>query len=192
MDLIDSVIERLASASSHAQIALVAESADRVYPIYEEYWVGTYSEFVRRSIDIGWAHACGATVDEAEIRTCLTHVGGLVEFYREEGIDVLAATVTVCLRVLQAMAPDQKELSLSVARGLLSARETAQAAEAMANQQTPKASRTRVALHEEEAWQNAAFAIVAGWKDIATRNMFDSLDDKPPKWLLDWKLRSRR
>jgi hypothetical protein len=163
-----------------------------VYPIYEEYSVGTYYKSVRRSIEIGWSYACGARVDEAEIQSCLAELQDIVEFYREEGIDVLGDIVTVVLRVLQALTPDEEKSSLAVARALVSARDAAQSAEAMANLETPKASRTEVAAAEETAWQDRALSVIDGWKGVAIRNMFESLDDKPPRWLQDWKQRSRR
>lgn len=191
MDLIDSLIGRLRKASSYAQIALAAECADRVYPIYEEYQVGTYSKSVRRSIEIGWSYACRATVDEAEIQSCLAEVQDIVEFYREEGIDVLGDTVTVVLRVLQALTPDEEKSSLAVARALVSARDAAQSAEAMANLEKPKASRTEVAAEEESAWQERALSVIDGRKGVAIGNMFESLDDKPPRWFQDWKQHSR-
>jgi hypothetical protein len=192
VDLIDDLIARLRPASRLARIALVAECGDRVYPIYEEYWVGEYYESVRRSIDIGWSVASGANVDEVEIQTCLTEVQDLVNYYREEGIDVLGAAVTVVLRVLQSLASDEEAHLMAVARGLVSARDTAQSAEAAANQSTPASNRTKVAMREEEAWQTAALALIQESKGVPTRSMFDPLNDKPPKWLVEWRQRSRR
>jgi hypothetical protein len=192
VDLIDDLIARLRPASRPARIALAAECGDRVYPIYEEYWVGDYYESVRRSIDIGWSVASGEKVDEAEIQKCLAEVQDLVNYYREEGIDVLGAAVTVVLRVLQSLASDEEAHLMAVARGLVSARDTAQSAEAMANQSTPQANRTKLAMREEEAWQSAALALIQEWKGVPTRGMFDPLDDKPPKWLVEWRQRSRR
>jgi hypothetical protein len=192
MDLIDSLVRRVRNASPYARTALVAECGDRVFPVYEEYWVGTYYPEVGRSIEIGWSYACGAKVEASEIQSCLVRVEGLVEFYYEEGRELLASTVTVVLRILESMSPVEEESCLAVARGLIYAVDTANQAEAMASQTPPSLSRTRVAREEERAWQNQALQLINGWQGFATRNMFDSLDDKPPRWLLDWKLRSRR
>jgi hypothetical protein len=192
MDSIDSLVRHVRSASPYARIALVAECGDRVLPVYEEYWVGTYYPEVGHSIEIGWSCACGAKVDASEIQSCLVKVEDLVDFYYEEGIEVLASTVTVALRVLQSMSPDEEESCLAVARGLVYAVDTANRAEAMANRSTPNPSRTKVAREEEKVWQNQALLRINGWQGFATRTMFDTLGDKPPRWLLDWRSRSQR
>jgi hypothetical protein len=191
MDLIDSLARRVRNASPYARIALVAECGDRVLPVYEEYWVGTYYPEVGHSIEIGWSYASGAKVEVSEIQSCLLRVEDLVDFYYEEGIELLASTVTVVLRVLESMSPIEEESCLAVARGLVYAVDTANQAEAMANQNTPSLSRTKVARAEEKGWQNQALDLINGWQGFATRNMFDSLGEKPPRWLLDWRSRSR-
>jgi hypothetical protein len=192
MDLIDSLVRRLRSASPCARIALVAECGDRVRPIYEEDWVGTYSPAVGRSIEIGWSYACGAKVDESEMQFCLAEIRDLVEFYHEEEINVLASTVTVVLRVLQSLSANEQESCLAVARGLVSTVDTANRAEALANQSTPQPDRTKAAMMEEEAWQDRALQLIDGWQGFATPGMFDSLGGKPPRWLRHWRSRSRR
>jgi hypothetical protein len=163
-----------------------------VYPIYEEYWVGTYYESVRQSVEAGWAYATGQSVNEAELQKYQTEVHDTVEYYREEGIDILGDVVTVVLRILESMGRDEEESCRAVARGLLSTRDAAQSAEAMANQDVPRTNRVKVAMAEEQAWQEAALQRIEGWSGVATRGMFVGLDSKPPKWLLDWKARARR
>jgi hypothetical protein len=61
----------------------------------------------------------------------------------------------------------------------------------MANWDTPKAAQTEVAGAEEEAWQDAALSLSDGWKGFGTRTMFDSLEAKSPRWLLDWRDRCK-
>jgi len=192
MSWIQTLAQRVRNSSQHARVALVAECGERVRPVYEEYWVGTYSASVGRSVELGWTFACGGKIDAAETQACIAEVRDVVEFYNEEGISILAAVVTVALRVLESMSSDEDASCMAVARGLNSDLNAAQLAEAMANQATPKAARQEVAMAQEEAWQNRALDLIAGWKGVAKRDMFASLNDKPPPWLIDWKARSRR
>jgi hypothetical protein len=116
----------------------LAECADRVYPIYEEYWIGIYYESVRKSIELARSLSLGDKIDESVVPSSLTELQNFVEFYREEGIDILSTTVTVVPRVLQAISNSDDECLVAVTRCLISTLETAQSAEAMANQSTRK------------------------------------------------------
>jgi len=109
MNSLDSLVQHAKQWGRHARTALVAECSVRVFPVYEEYWVGDYEPAVGRSIE-----------------------------------------------------------------------------------NTLKAERIKVAVAEEQAWQNAALARINGWEGVATRDLFDPLGVKPPKWLLDWLARSIR
>jgi hypothetical protein len=191
MSLITQLTERLHKGSRHARIALGAECADRVYPIYEEYWSGDFSESVRRSVDLVWSYASGSAIDEADVRACITEVRDLVDYYGEEEISILLQTVSVVLYSLESLTDDDAASTKSVARSLVGARDVAQSAEAMANEGVPRDSRKKWAMAWEEEWQDRALSIVDGWKGLAKRDMFDALDDRPPKWVLDWKARRR-
>jgi hypothetical protein len=193
MDLLGSLKMRASKASPYARTALLCACGERVLPIYEEYWVGSYFTAVGRSIELGWSYACGGKVDDQEMQFCLDGVQDLVSYYYEEQtrIGVLAATVTVVLRVLESISADEGASCLAVARGLCSTIHAANHAEAMANSDTPKPARTRVAESEEKAWQEAALSLIDGWKGVGTRTMFDSLEGKPPRWLLDWRARCK-
>jgi len=181
-------------AGPHIRTALAAKCGERVLPIYEEYWVGDYYPAVGRSIEIGWDYACGAAVDETELRTCLDHVRDLVSYYHDEKTnnDLLAPTVTVVLRVLQSVTPDEEASCLAVARSVLTSVDTAMSAEVMANWYTPSPARKELAAAEEKAWQQAALSLISGWEGGVTRTMFDSLGALPPEWFLDWMARSVR
>jgi hypothetical protein len=192
MSLFESLKNRLQSTSRFAQIALAAECADRVYPIYEEYWIGSYYESVKQSIELARSLSLGDEIDEKVVQSSLTELQDLVEFYREEGIDILSATITVVLRVLQAINSSDDECLVAVTRCLISTLDTAQSAEAMANQSTPKNSRVKVAISQEKEWQDSALQIIDGWSGIANQNMFQTCGEKPPTWLLDWLERSQR
>ena len=50
MGLLDNVKLRVRKASPQARTALVSECAERVYPIYEEMWWGSFYVAVRRAI----------------------------------------------------------------------------------------------------------------------------------------------
>ncbi|WP_394847465.1 hypothetical protein LZC95_08365 [Pendulispora brunnea] len=189
MDAIDSAIARLQRISATARIALAAEIGDRVYPIYEEYWIGTYSNHVRRSIDLAWSRAEGGVVDQNDLRSCQADIEDLVAFYgEEEENDLLRAVVTVVLRVLQSLSSDSSESDLAVARALLEAQNVAQAAEAMADEAQP--SGKEIAALEEEEWQDRALAFLDSWKGPPHRHMFDAVGGRPAKWLEDWRART--
>jgi hypothetical protein len=189
MGIIDTLKMRASKASPQVRTALVSECAERVYPVYEEWWSGSFYVAIRRAIEMGWNFGCGIKVDDELMRTYLDHVQDAVAYYREEGIDLLGDTVTVALRVLESMCPKEEESCLAVARGLLSTRKAANAAEVMADRATPRPDRTKRARAEEEAWQEAALSLIDGWKGLAKRNMFDAIGEKPPDWLFDWRMR---
>ncbi|WP_394847463.1 hypothetical protein LZC95_08355 [Pendulispora brunnea] len=190
MDLIASLSARLRPTDAHARIALAAELADRVFPLYQEYWTGTYSEEVRRSIELVWARACDEPVDDHELQACLKEVRETNSYYLDEGIDVLANAVTVVLRAIEAVVASEDDSILAVARALTTAIDAAVAAEAMANQESSNDQQKELAEAEEESWQERALALVDGWKGVARRDMFASLGGKPPAWLDDWKVRT--
>jgi hypothetical protein len=183
---------RASKASPQARTALVSECAERVYPVYEEWWSGSFYVAIRRAIEMGWNFGCGLKVDDELMRTSLDHVQDAVAYYRDEGTDLLGDTVTVALRVLQAMAPDEEESCLAVARGLLSTRGAAKTAEISADRAMPRPDKTKRADAEEEAWQEAALTLIDGWQGVAKRNMFDGIGEKPPDWLYDWRMRRAR
>jgi hypothetical protein len=191
MSLIEELMERLRKGSRHARIALAAECGARVYPIYDEYWVGDFYESVRRSVNLVWSYASGSTIDDADARACAQEVKEILDFYGDEEISILLQTVSVILYALESLTEDDAASTLAVARSLAVARDVAQSAEAMANEGVPRGSRTEWAVAWEEDWQDHALSIVDGWKGLARRDMFDALDDKPPKWLLDWRSRRR-
>lgn len=194
MSLIQKLIERLRPLKPNARIALAAECAERIYPIYEHCWVGTYSELVRRSIEISWAHACGEKVDQAELEACLIEVRDLVAFYLEdESIEVLSSTVTVVLRALEAITNNEEDSSLAVSRALLSTLSAAQSAEVMTHRKIGGEGQIEVAMQEEKKWQEMAFRLLENKKDfMICRDMFKSLGDKPSKWLTDWEKSTRK
>jgi hypothetical protein len=185
---------RVARATPQARTALLSASAERVLPVYEEYWVGDYSPAVARSVEIGWASALGEPVNADELKSCIAEVQDLVTYYYEEATrhEVLATAVTVVLRLLQSITPDEEASVLATARGIGSAVEAARAAEWTANWDTPEPVRTERAADEERAWQEAALARIETWTGPLTRTMFDDLGAKPPAWLLDWRDRTAR
>ncbi len=194
MGLLDELKARVARAGPQARTALLSASAERVLPVYEEYWVGDYSPAVARSVEIGWAYALGGDGNAAESRTCIAEVQDLVTYYYEDATrhEILAHAVTVVLRLLQSICPDEEASVLATARGVSSTIDTAKSAERMADWDTPTEARTKVAANEERAWQEAALARIETWTGPITRTMFDDLGAKPPAWLLDWRERTVR
>jgi hypothetical protein len=154
-------------------------------------WWGSFYISVRRAIEMGWNFGCGLPIDEELKARYLEHVLDAVTYYLEEATEdrLLASTVTVALRVLESMVQDEEESCLAVARGLLSARRVANGAQAMADRHTPWEDKTKRARAEEEAWQEAALSLIDGWQGVIKRDMFDGIGEKPPDWLLDWRMR---
>jgi hypothetical protein len=194
MGFLDNVKLRVRQASPQARSALVSECAERVYPIYEEMWWGSFYVAVRRAIEMGWNFGCGLPIDAALKGRYLEHVQDAVTFYREEATEdaLLANPVTVALRVLESMVEDEEQSCLAVARGLLSTLNSAKVAEAMADRHTPRDDNMKRAVAEEEAWQEAALTLIDGWQGVAKRDMFDGIGEKPPDWLFDWRMRRYR
>lgn len=180
---------RVQKIRPHIRTALLVECGARVLPIYEEYWVGTYDSEVGRSIEIGWDYALGNIVDKSEFQNCLKELDDIAAFYYEEDINILAKSVTVVLSVLQSMFVDEDSSCLALIKGLDSTIDAANSAEAMADRETPVSSRKNIAVLEEETWQEKAISLAENWNGVATLNMFDSLGNNPPNWLLDWRTR---
>jgi phage-related tail protein len=143
---------------------------------------------------MGWNFGCGLPIDAALKGRCLEQVLDAVTFYCEEATEdaLLANPVTVALRVLESMVEDEEQSCLAVARGLLSTLSSAKLAEKRADRHTPREDNMKRAVAEEEAWQDAALSLIDGWKGVAIRDMFDPVGEKPPDWLLDWRMRRAR
>ncbi len=191
---LDDTAERVKRLAPRARTALLAESAGRVFPVYEQYWVGDYHPEVGRAIEVGWEYALGQPVDPDEHAKLLATVRDLVTYYYEEPtrIDLLAQTVTVVLRLLQSMTPDDEAAVRATVRGVYSAIDTAKSAEAHANQETPRPEQTDGAADEERAWQESALRLVEQQTGPITRDLFAPLGGRPPNWYADWLARSVR
>lgn len=192
MGLIDDLTARAARLKPPLRTALLSECASRVLPVYEEYWVGDYYPSVSRSVELGWEFATGVETRAAELQTCTDEIQDLVTYYYEDATrnEVLASVVTIVLRLLHSITPDEAASCLAFARGLSSGIDAARNAEWMANWDTPREEQTDVARVEEHAWQAAALARIENWHDVVRRTMFDDLGLKPPAWLRDWRVRS--
>lgn len=192
MSLIKDLTERVRGANRHVRTALVAECGMRVVSVYEQFWIGAYYESVGRAVEIGWAFATGANVDPGEVQVCMAELQDVAAFYHEEGNTVLANTVTVSLRILQSLSMNDEESLMAVARGLTTTADVAQAAETMANQDRPAATKQGIAIAEEQAWRERAIVVAVGWQGVANRFMFDAIAAKPPLWFTDWLKHSHR
>ena len=131
MDRIDSLSMRLCRVAPSIRTALVAECLGRVYPIYQEAWSGDYCPAIRRSLELGRMYGCGLPIDPVELQGCKEYVEDVLNYYQEDGYDILSATVTVSFRLLESMSPDEGEAMLAVARGMCSTFDTVNSAEAM-------------------------------------------------------------
>lgn len=184
MDIFESEKRSLAAAGRFAQIALAAECAERIYPIYQAYWVGSYYESVKQSIELAWSYAMGNQIDEDQLQANLEELGDLVNYYYEEGISELAETVNSVFLLLQAVSGNEEETIVAVAQCLGAIQAAALYTEAMVNQRMPVKSDEEVAAAYEEAWQESALKIIDGWSDYASKEMFAPIreEDLPP-WL---------
>ncbi len=192
MSLGEGLARKMKPVSRELRVALAAECASRVAPVYVEYPVGfSYSE-LERAVDIAWQFAAGTPYDDAEIQVCVANVTKLVEYYYDDGLDVLAETTTAVLRALECVLGNDKESLRAVGRGMVSARAAAQAAEAMANDGQHSTFTKEAALNEEARWQDKAIAIACTWQGPVSTTMFAAAGAKPPEWFTDWLKRSDR
>ena len=132
-------------------------------------------------------YGCGLPIDPVELQGCKEYVEDVLNYYQEDGYDILSATVTVSFRLLESMSPDEGEAMLAVARGMCSTFDTVNSAEAMVIDYPLRQRHIEVAVAEEEARQEEALTSVTQWTGIADRKMFDGLGGKPPAWLLAWQ-----
>jgi len=183
--------QRILPIDMHIRVALLAECATRVFPIYKEYWVGTYYEEVFNSINIAWDFALGNVVNEKEYQNCLVEVDDIVNFYSEEGISILGHSVSVVSSLLYSMVVNEEKSSHATVFGLFSSLDTAASAEAMANIETPINLRKKIAVLEEKEWQEKAICLAENWNGKPTKNMFDSLSANPPNWIINWRKRCK-
>lgn len=187
MSWLDTMKQRLQGANRFARSALAAECADRVQQVHERMWSGDYTPEVKRSIEIVRAFSQGTVVDQTEVASCAAELQNMVTYYFEEGISIVAETVTVCLRALHSIQPDEQEALLAAARALATARAVANLAEAEVRAVQPAVRKEGSAVAEEEDWQLKAVQVVQTWKGVAAAEMFEPLNDKPPKWLVEWE-----
>ena len=192
MSLGEGLARRVKTVSREVRVAMAAECASRVAPVYVEYPVGFSYPEVQRAVEIAWQFAAGRRYDDAEIQDCLAKVTKLVDYYCDDGLDLLAETTTVVLRALECVLGNDKESLRAAGRAMVSARAAAQAAEAMANDGQQSTSPKEAAIGEEQRWQDKAIAIARTWQGPVSPTMFDAAGAKPPEWFVDWLKRSDR
>jgi hypothetical protein len=174
-------VEFAKSMDSRARLALAAECGERVVPVYEEYWVGDQYPEVRRCVELGWQAACGSPPDQTEVTRCRDAAREILEFYLEEGYSILAAAVTVAVRIAECIeAPDAETSGLCVARALESALHTAILADNLLNGGKPDPG--GASATEEQEWQDKALAIAQSESRTIARDMFEPAGPRPPAW----------
>jgi len=169
---------RLAALPPSALIALTVACAERVNPVYEKYWVGDHLREVRETIGVGWANCAGKAPDPAQLQRLEELVRDHVEFLNEEGITILASSVTVSLRLLESFHA-QEDQKLAARRAIGSSLYVAQLAASFS-----KALDEETATDEEVTWHNRAIDLVENGQGPWTADMFRQLADDPPKWWL--------
>jgi hypothetical protein len=187
MSWISTMTQRLRGVNRFGRVALAAEAAERVLSVHEKEWTASHAPEVARGIEIAWTFACGNVVDQTEVAACTAELQDLVTYYHEEGITEVAESVTASLRALQSMSTDEQESSLAAARALITAQTVANVCEGYVLEEKPAQRKDGSAMAEEEDWQLKAVILTEGWKGVARKDMFVPLNDKPPKWLVEWE-----
>lgn len=109
---------RLLAVHRPARVALLAASGERIFPIYEAYWVGDYEAEVLRTVEYGWTSACGGSVSPADLSSSQRKLAELVTYYNEEDIGILACCATLALRIVQCIVgTTEDDSALDAARG---------------------------------------------------------------------------
>jgi hypothetical protein len=181
MEFFNSLVERIARGSRQAALGLAASCGERVIRVYNDFWVGDFFQFPQQAIDIGWGEACGNTQDRDFAESLRRELQELTQYYNEEGITILASSVTVTLRIIEGVvATDRRESALAAARACGSAIYVAELADSYIDPKCPPES--GVARAEEESWVREAAARVESWTGPALRDMFADLGPLPPGW----------
>ena len=175
--------EMISRSSRAGMLALASVSGERVISIYENFWVGEHTKAPSLAIDLGWRTACdGEAVPPGDTEWMIRELRELFEFYNEAGIGILAAAVTVALRVAQALAAESDaETALAASRASSSAVHAAVLADGFIAGLDPRRPRPGIAELEERAFQSSAIERIAGRSSVV-RDMFSDLGPTPPKW----------
>jgi len=167
---------RLAPLEPSSLVALAAASAERVNPVYETYWAGDHIDEVKEAIELGWQSCAGKTLDATRLQHVAKFVRDHLDWLHEEGIGILASSVTVCLRVLEALNPNKDEAVQGVIRAFGSSLQVVKIAAKLA-----KVDKT-AAQDEELSWQDRAITLVSGSPGPWDASMFRQLGAAPPHW----------
>ena len=164
-------------------LALASVSGERVISIYENFWVGEHTEVAQVAIELGWRTACeGEGTPPADAESLIRELRASVELYNEEGVGILAAAVTVALRVAQVLAAESDpDAAVAASRASSSAVHAAVLADGFIAGLDPRRPRPGIAELEERAFQSSAIERIAGRSSVA-RDMFSDLGPTPPKW----------
>jgi hypothetical protein len=179
MDAFDTLVVQLTKLERGPRIALACQCATRAKPIYDAF--GDSDPAYADAVELAWRGAETDASDPAAFRLVVAGLHALLDFYGEDGYDLMAHVVTVALRAVQALDQDASASALAVARALYSARALAASAEA---QVQPPGTRLRdEADAEERTWQQAALRIAEAWHGPVTRDMFDTVPAPGASWL---------
>jgi hypothetical protein len=172
--------KRLLGKHRLARIALLAACGERMFPIYESYWVGDYAPDVSRTVECGWTCACGGSVRPDDLRLAHGKITGLVDYYNEEDVSILACCTTLALRIVQCIdAATDDDSALAAARGCSEALFVARLADhAIHGAKAPGFP----AEAEEREWQEKALLRSEAWQGLANRDMYRDLGALPPLW----------
>lgn len=200
MSVIDENIRKAGKADARLRAALIAECAERAYPVYENAWDGTFADCFKRAIEIGWDFALGRPVDAKEVQACLAEIDTHVDSYLDDGNDLPGTYCVLAKRVLECLsAKEDKEHNedkeadayKAFGRGISTYIDVATFAEADADMAHSDQPPEDEAESKAKEWADKALALISAWQGAPSRGMFDALGPKPPEWLGDWLARKR-
>jgi hypothetical protein len=189
MSLLDELIRKAGPAGPRLRVALIAECAERAYPVYLDTWEGQDPPSIPRAFAIGWDFALGKPVDPAEVRACLAEIDSYVDFYLDEGNDLPGGYCVLAKRVLECLSPVEADAYKAFGRGLMSYQDVANLAESLANKSHRDQPPRKLASAQVGDWEDKALALIAAWQGDPVRDMFAALGPVPPEWIADWKAR---
>ncbi|HHH27126.1 MAG TPA: hypothetical protein ENK57_02085, partial [Polyangiaceae bacterium] len=84
--------------------------------MFDEYWVEDHTPMARQAVEHAWAIACDEPLGDMDLRQCHAELLDFVEYYHDESIGILANSVKVALRIVQAItAVVEEDAALAVA-----------------------------------------------------------------------------
>lgn len=168
---------RLVPLPPVALTAIASATAERVYPVYQRFWVGDFVAEVRDAIDLGWTVCAGLNPQSGQHQRLAVAIEDHVDYLNEEDITILAQAAAASLRILETLDPAVDIARQGAHRALSGSIYVAQLAAKVS-----KAISKEAATDEELRWQELALTFAAQGQGPWTPEAFRSLAPHPPAW----------